>query len=346
MSAKVLVWLCLVGMLASRMGASAADNAPTVETATVASGLAHPWGIAIQPGSFDVLVSETSAGQITRISPAKNHQASPAITGFGVESENKPFGLGWGPLGLAFLDRVTLAVGEGSHPRGEDLIRVYTLPDDNHALTVDAAAQKLGPIAAGAEAGGGEGDFLCVANSPSELFVVGEGDREQGWILRAALNGVTAGQLKTFVKTKPDTGAIAPNALAISKRGEIVLGLRGTLDKPNDSVLAFYNGRSGKLLLRLETQLNDVAGLAYHPRSGLLYAIDLSWSDPSRGGLYRLDSVLEQGRQAIRPLRVATLERPTSMAFAPDGTLYVTVLGADVSPTSKSGQVIRIRGEL
>jgi hypothetical protein len=41
---------------------------------------------------------------------------------------------------------------------------------------------------------------------------------------------------------------------------------------------------------------------------------------------------------------LATLERPTALAFAPNGTLYVSVMGPSAAEGKSTGQLLRFEG--
>ena len=45
--------------------------------------------------------------------------------------------------------------------------------------------------------------------------------------------------------------------------------------------------------MNLETRLYDITGLAYSPKTGLLYATDFAWMQTDEGGLFRLDAVAQ-----------------------------------------------------
>ena len=115
----------------------------------------------------------------------------------------------------------------------------------------------------------------------------------------------------------------APVAIALSKQGDIVVGQFGEVNKPQDSLLTFYSAKTGKMLMNLETKLYDITGLAYSPKSGNLYATDFAWMKPDEGGLYRLD----RNASGVKAVKIASLDKPTALAFASDGTLYITVIG-------------------
>jgi glucose/arabinose dehydrogenase len=137
-------------------------------------------------------------------------------------------------------------------------------------------------------------------------------------------------------------------ALAVSKRGELVVGESGSLDKPHAGAVSFYNPQDkGKLLLSVPTGLNEIVGLAYSPQSGNLYALDLSRNDAKEAGLYRIDAARQDGRMAAKAIKIVELDKPTALVFTSDGTLYVTLLGAaEAGAKEKTGQLVKIIGEL
>ena len=72
----------------------------------------------------------------------------------------------------------------------------------------------------------------------------------------------------------------------------------------------------------MATNLKQLVGLAYSPTSGSLYAADFA------GGIHRIDDASEPGRPACRTVKVADVSKPTALAFAPDGALYVVTFGS------------------
>lgn len=128
--------------------------------------------------------------------------------------------------------------------------------------------------------------------------------------------------------------------IATSPRGEVLVGDPGTATSAVDSRLQFFNINSGRRLLDQECGLRDIGGLAYSPLTGQLYALDLSLSVPGEAGLFQLVSEQRVGRTALAARRLATLERPTALAFADDGSLFVTVAPA-AKASEPTGMVLR-----
>ena len=104
---------------------------------------------------------------------------------------------------------------------------------------------------------------------------------------------------------------------------------------------------TGELKARAETGLNDIAGLAYSPTSGKLYAVDFSWVDPTQGGLFRLD--INEDDSTVTSVKICSLDKPSTLAFTPDGACYVTVFGTaeeGADPKKRPGKLVRIMAEL
>lgn len=96
-----------------------------VEVKTVVERLNNPCGVAIQPGTGHVFVSDSGALRVIRIVDGK---AEPVITGFPKDTYGKGPIYDIGPLGLVFIDKDTLAVGGGGKIDGEEMLRVYKIP--------------------------------------------------------------------------------------------------------------------------------------------------------------------------------------------------------------------------
>jgi sugar lactone lactonase YvrE len=326
--------LCLLGF---SLLANAAIAEEIAKAEVLAAGLNTPCGIAIQPGTDALFIAESGAGRIVCWNETK---AEPVIVGFPLDTYGKGPSYKIGPLGLAFQDRDTLLVGDGGFPDGQEFVRVFTPPATGKAaLNYDKDVRhKLGPLPA-KEPLKAEGNLFGIVATKSALYVTCNGDDDKGWIAKAEISGSGYGELERSIATKVATGINAPSAIVVNEHsGDLVVGQMGATDRPHDSLLTFYNAKTGKLLMRLPTDLHDLTGLAYSPQTARLYAVDFAWSEAA-GGLYRLDAALIEGQQVAKAVRIATLEKPTSLAFDSAGALYVADLGKAGAEPSSSGKV-------
>ena len=297
----------------------------------VLSDLDNPTGIAIQPETGIVFVSNSGASQVIKV---VNGKAEPVITDFPVDVYGKGPNYNIGPLGLLFLDKKTLVVGGGGLVDGQDLLRVYELPEDGKPIKADAMKASFPLIESGELKG--EGNFYALAATPDAIFVTCNGDDTKGWISRATLKGTEVGPFERYLATKEATQVDAPVGITMSPKGNyLVVGQMGEITVPNDGLLTFYDVTSKETLLNLKTNLHDITAVAYSPR-GQLYVLDFAWADTTQGGLFQIleDKSAESG---MRTKKITALDKPTAMAFDADGALYITVIGEE-----KKGQLIQI----
>ncbi len=303
---------------------------------TVVDGLDNPAGVAIQPETGDLFVSDSGASRVIRVVDGKVQEV---ITGFPVDVYGKGPMYNIGPLGLLFLDKDTLVVGGGDLKDGEELLRVYKVPAAGEpAITADKAEVSFS-LAENDDVKG-EGNFYALTAIGNSVFVTCNGDDTKGWVARAEIKDGTLVNYERFLATKEATEVDAPVAATISPRGELVIGQMGEITVPGDGLLTFYNPHNGKMLLNLATGLCDITALAYSPK-GQLYATDFNWLDTKAGGLYQLISKEADGKQSIEAKKIESLDKATAMAFGHDGALYITVIGTGEGD-AKGGKLLKI----
>jgi DNA-binding beta-propeller fold protein YncE len=328
-------------MTACATASAFAPGAPAQEKSRperVVYTLLNPCGVAIQPATDHVFVS--SRYGIYRYEP---NYKQPLEHKLGLEIDGYPkqvdvFGTGpkyeIGPLGLAFLDRDHLIVGDGSRKKGQELVRVYKLPatppPSDDWIKEDAAQFTLGPIKAGSDSSTGEGDFFGVAVGHDAIWVTCHGDETKGWIAKSEVEGGKPGPLKPTIATKPATQVAGPGPITFTPDGkELAVGLTGDLNsEERDSVIAFFDPADGSLKRKLNAGLYDVTGLAYSPKTKKLYATDFAWKKPSEGGLFEL--TVDGDKMKAR--RIVALEKPSALAFDAAGHLYVAVFDYSLEP--------------
>ena len=325
LTAKVLALTC------ASLAASAAE--PTVKV--VVDGLDNPSGLAVQPGTGHVFVA--SHAGVHRIDP-KSGKISAEVTGYPEPTDIYGKGPKYpvGPLGLAFVNKEWLIVGDGSRADGSELVRIYKVGEAaGKPQKEDAAAQTLGPIGPCEESPKGEGNFYGVATNGKSIYVTCNGDDTKGWVAHAPLVDGKAGPLKLKIATKPATEVDAPGPVVFSPEGKLVVGQIGEVNQAGDSLLTIYNDK-GELETKIALGINDICGLAYHPKTGKLYATDFSWVDPTKGALYELDPKAKTGGAK----KIAGLDKPTGCAFDAEGNLYISTFGTG----EKKGQVVKVSG--
>jgi DNA-binding beta-propeller fold protein YncE len=351
MFAVLLACACGIA-LASAQNPGAAATAPgAAQVDDALTGIKNPCGVAVQPETGTVWVGH--ADGVTRFFPTSPSANDHVIRGFKSDIYGKGPMYDIAALGLEFLDKDTLFVGGGDLVDGQELMYLFnvkSLPAKaGSAFITVKDAKTFGPIAPSDESKMGEGNFYGLAHDKNGLYITSNGDDTKGWVLKIPLkDGKPAGKLQTFIATKVATDVDAPVGIAMNKQGHILVGQMGEINVPKDSLLTAYDPTTGKLLWKAETGLHDIAALAHHPKTGKLYALDYAWMKPEDGGLFEL--TVEQtsaGKVAVKATKVAPLSFPTAMAFAPDGTLYATVIQkpqVEGKPMEKNGKLVRIKG--
>jgi DNA-binding beta-propeller fold protein YncE len=305
----------------------------------VLEGLYNPCGVAIQPETGAIFVADSGALRVIRV--GADGKPVDVITGFTKDIYGKGPMYDIGPLGLCFLSKDVLVVGDGGKPDGEELLRIYRLPEDGKPLAADqhVAAFNLPKT----DEVLGEGNFYGLAVTNNAIYVTCNGDDTKGWIARCAIRSDGYGPFERAIATKEAVQVDAPVAITVDSRGNLVVGQMGEINVPNDSLLSFYDPKTGKLLVNYKTGLHDITALAYHPKTGRLYATDFAWLDVSQGGLFELVSERKDGQVSAVARKILPLMKPTAMAFDADGNLYVTVMGdAKEGAGPKVGQLLKI----
>ena len=289
----------------------------------VVDQLNNPSGVAVQPETGRVFVADSGAGRVIRV---VDGEIQPVIVDFPMDVYGKGPKYNIGPLGLAFVGKNILVVGGGGQVDGAELLRIYNLPQTGEKI-LKAADMATSFKLTATESMKGEGNFYSVATMPHGIFVTCNGDDEKGWVAKADVSGTKFGPFKRFIATREQTGIDAPVGMTISPDGQLLIGQAGELTVAKDSMLTFYDSRSGKKLVNYPTGLYDITGLAFSPQTKNLFAVDFAWMDAAAGGLFEISADPSSRRRKLEVTKVLPLQKPTAMAFAADGTLYVTVLG-------------------
>lgn len=324
---------------------TAGDESDKYHTEVVVDGLDNPCGLALRPNTDrdappELLFAESGVGRVLAFATERPAESREIVTGLKVSDveELESRASAWS---LGFVTPTKLAVF-GGMPAGRDRVGVYLLPDENASLTADKQDHEV-------VIDNGESDSQAVLGSmtisDTMAYFASGSLTPPGQVFRAGLAANRIELPQPQLNTAEALEARWPTGLCLSPSGKmqfVVTSLAGELTEARDSRVVFLIPTSGKRVLELVPGLVDVVGLAYSV-TGQLYAIDLAWQSEKQGGIYRLDDVRYNGQPACRAVKIAEVNRPTSLLFADGGTLYVTVWGK--GGNAKSGQIVKITGE-
>ena len=353
--ASLLALLAVAAPLTAQEEESAQEAAPEAATeekaelgsdaeegtkaTVILEGLNNPCGVAIQPETGTVFVADSGNYQIVKVVDGK---AEAAITDFPKDVYGKGPKVNIGPLGMVFLNKNTLVVGGGGQPDGEELLRVYTLPEDGKAIKADQTTAAYSLEAT--DEIKGEGNFYALAATAKGIYVTCNGDDTKGWVSKATIEDSKVTGYERFLATKEATEVDAPVGIAVSPEGYLVVGQMGEINVPGDSLITFYDESNGEMLLNLETGLHDICAVAYSSRNPpQMYVLDYAWADTTQGGLFQILED-EESDSGMRAKKIMSLDKPTAMAFNADGDLFITILGEAEDANSK-GQLIKVTKE-
>ena len=312
------------------------EPAKKIEPETLVTNLESPAGLAISPKSGHVFVA-TRFG-VYRYDPGA-HKVYMDVVGYEEPVDTLSEGLEIGPLGLDFFGDSELIVGDGSRPAGEDVVRVYEIPDaprgDEPANQKDAATQTFGPVGADVAGGEGAGNFAGIAVGDAHVYVSTANTTPKGWILDIPLADGKLGAVEPGIATADAAGTGTPGPLAWDAEENLVVGLMGEME-PGDGMLAVFDPDGGELLKKYDLgEISDPAGIAYSPKTDKLYVTDMSLHDPAAGGLYEV--MLDGDEATVK--RLLTLDKPAGVIFDADGKLYLTTWGTpDESKKAADGE--------
>jgi DNA-binding beta-propeller fold protein YncE len=350
-TSRLSLFLCSLAAIAVLLSGNASftqekkeeKKATPVTPRHLVKNLENPSGIAVHETTGHVFVA--SRHGVYRYNPdthAVSHEIANSVKptgtyGKGTYETSSKFDIG--PLGLAFLNKDFLVVGDGSRADGEELVLVYEIEAEpaKSVITEAKAVHTLGPIKAGDLSAKGEGNFYGVAVGADAIFVTSNGDDTKGWVAKSEIKDGKPGTLTPSIATKEATEVDAPVAITFSLDGkELVVGQMGEMNVAGDALLTTYDPKTGKLKKKYSTGLSDIAGLAYSPKTKKLYATDFAWLDSTKekaeektGGLYELTIKDDK----VEAKKILALDKPAAIAFSKDGSkLYLTTFGTHADP--------------
>lgn len=346
----MLRWIVLV--LAACVGRAPAVTlaADEVTTTTVLTGLRGPAGVVIRPGGapgrYEIFVSESGGGRIVKIRSDEPGKSTEVVTGFPMGGRG-----GHGsPAGLRFLSRNRLVVGLEDAPR-DACVWLFDLADDE-VRTAEQVEQRVGLDAGDDEAGDDRVSVYALARTvandsvPDFLVATSYGSDDQPGLWKVPVRANTLGKPTPFTDTKQPT---RPFCVAVSSQGYVVVAHANDGEGSSGSRLWFSNPIDGSKVMELQVDLQHVVGLAYSPQSGNLYAAEFGppgLDGEHNSGVYRIDNAIQPGEPAGRAVKIADVLRPTSLAFGPDGALYIAAAGRIGTVTGDGGFLVKLTGDL
>ncbi|MFM1997691.1 MAG: hypothetical protein RLZZ111_2078 [Planctomycetota bacterium] len=171
-------------------------------------------------------------------------------------------------------------------------------------------------------------DWLAICGLPAPLPPV----------LRAPIAGSRVGAMSA--KGCPVPGVARVDAAAISPGEELVLFQKGDQDR---LFLSYFLPPAPRPLLHLDAGLGRVADAGFCRGDGTLWVVGGGVAEGGEAeGLWRIDAVLREGRQAARAVLVARLDAASSLVALSERAVVVAHGREDrivtrIDPTKQSG---------
>jgi hypothetical protein len=331
------------------------SQAPNVKTETVLHGLVHPCGVAIRPETEYVYIADRGAGQILRFAPANPGKSRPAVSGFATSAADSATSSASSSLqAIAFLTNNALAVVSTGSKSGkpEAALCVLDLPtvgsaDEDKPLDYNAAGRKTTPIlpqpvpklSADAQFHLALFDF-----STTMLLIDARLDKNNSMVFQA--------EVKHHDSIDTVRPLVRAQCIAVNQHG-LLAAIVPAADSKHGCLLTFYQAQNGTSLWSTPLELHNVVAITYNEERNRLYALcDSAGSAADDDGLYRIDEVKTDGKQAAKAVKIALLNHPAAFAFGPRGTLYVATSDPSVDKSKENGSgksggaLIKITGDL
>ena len=296
--------------------------AQEVSTSVVLKDLQRPCGIAARPAGtadrYELFIAESGAGRVVRWTNLKPDDIEAVIDGFSAASAERP-SLQTGPLSVLFLDPGLVIVGISADD-GHGLLRIFELPEHDEVLAANQPRERV-------SVGPDETACWALARTRANEFVhdrlvsIVRGPKQIGSLYKSRIQAGTLGAMQPFGNEDAEVQPSDVTAVTTSPTGRIVAVAKTGESGGEGSRLLFFNPIEGAVEVAMPLKLPQVIALAYSPTTPNLYAADFS------GGIHRIDDTSRPGRPACRAVKIFDAQRPTALAFAPDGALYFTTFG-------------------
>lgn len=209
--------------------------------------------------------------------------------------------------------------------RTEGVITTHRIPSPPEKAAAAAPLQRImleGSLRAEATRGGGH-SFVV---SPTRNWLATATEVEgKSVVMRAAVAGVRVSSFSSRQSPEFPPGT-SICCLTSGLADELVL-----LTEPSNAseqALSMFATPSGWELLHVGTGLREIRDVCSTSPSGTLWAITGGVAEgdtPQPAGLWRLDAVIRQRRQAVQPVLVAAIDDPLALVSGGDDVLYAAV---------------------
>lgn len=329
-----------------------ADANTNVAVKKVLTGLKSPHGVAIRPDgsgkSYEVFVAESGAGRVVKIRSDNPEKRIDVVAGFSTKPENDDSLSSAGAHSLHFLDHMRLVIAGGDDD-GAPFVRLYELPEPESPLTADQHKQEANVPETGKEPNFDVHVFRSMARTqPNDrvgdfLLVASPAAGESSGLVYVPVRSGTLGDAVP-AQLKNAGGQFQIGGITVGNNGYVIVATNALGDSAQPSRLAFFSPLDRRIVMQVPTELRRIVTLAYNPKSGNLFVANSPSTDDGRAGIYRIDSISQSGAISCNAVNVADVRSPTALAFAPDGTLYVTTTSD--SNGKNAGALLKITGDL
>lgn len=319
---------------------------------TLLSDLHLPRGVAVRPESsgspIEVFVAESGAGRVVRWAADAKDAVDEVVGGFPRSEVERPSEASdIGARALFFLDHNRLVVAGGQEDR-TPFLWLYDLSDADESVKAEDRKQEAAMRGTNSDSK----RFACVSLArtlPNDrvadlLYAVASDGAGSGTLWRVPIHANTLGETALLVTSGSTEKPRAAGGIAVSKEGYIVVASRDREEAGEHGTLKYLSPLDNRTVLEVPTKLRHVTALAFGPKSGNLFAANMAASEKG-GGIYRIDDASEPGNPNSEAVKIAPIANATSLAFGPDGGLYVTALG-DSTGKKNSGVLLKLSGDL
>lgn len=299
---------------ATAAGAAEPTEAPAVRMRTLAELPDGSLDLAISPNGQRLYALSADGRRVVAINCGREADGSSRVVLEGETSDGPGRRLGC-------IDTSVVAI---LRQGAEGVVTTHRIPSAPDTAAADSPLQRI-PLSSdqGVVAADGRDGFL-VSPTRNWLAVAAHVDGNAA-VLRAAVAGVRVSAFST--RNSPTIAAEASiRCLTAGLADELVLVSAANASAAG--TLAMFSTPGGWELLQLDTGLLEILDICSTSPSGTLFAITGSPATsetPQPTGLWRLDAVLQDRRQAVRAVLIAPLADPVALESGGDEVLYAAV---------------------